>query len=195
MSDRLSLVGIRKWLIGEAMPETRRIGELAEIVQSTVEELLGNDVNISKHIKENAKTYGQVLPALRAFEVPIISWVQAGAFCNSETQVLPHDCEMILCPNKSASKQTFALRVVGDSMTAPHGRSYPEGTIIFVDPEKVASSGMRVIAKTEQGHTFKQLAENEFGQRYLKALNPHHQPIFDEGIEVCGVVIGSYTPE
>lgn len=128
-------------------------------------------------------------------EVPIISWVQAGSFCSSETQVLPTDSEMIFCPTKGASERTFALRVVGDSMTSPYGRSYPEGTIIFVDPLKEASIGKRVVARTIKGHTFKQLAENEFGEKYLKPLNASHQPIMEEDIEICGVVIGSYNPE
>ncbi|OBS98391.1 hypothetical protein A9259_08000 [Vibrio cyclitrophicus] len=128
-------------------------------------------------------------------EVPIISWVQAGSFCSSETQVLPADSEMIFCPTVGASERTFALRVVGDSMTSPYGRSYPEGTIIFVDPLKEATIGKRVVARTIKGHTFKQLAENEFGERYLKPLNPSHQPILEDGIEICGVVIGSYNPE
>lgn len=194
LSDKVSLVAIRKWLVGESMPDTKRLGELALIVNSTVEELLGKDVLVELKVEEAIRGYSHSF-SIPYFEVPIISWVQAGAFCNSDTQVLPHDCEMILCPNKSASKRTFALRVIGDSMTAPYGKSYPEGTIIFVDPEKIAEPGQRVVAKTDKGHTFKELARNEFGQFYLRPLNPSHQPIFEEGIEVCGVVIGSYYPE
>ena len=128
-------------------------------------------------------------------EVPIISWVQASIFCCSEPQVIPTNSEMIFCPALGASERTFALRVVGDSMTNPYGRSYPEGTIIFVDPLKEASVGKRVLAKTIKGHTFKQLAENEYGEKYLKPLNPSYRPILEDGIEVCGVVIGSYNPE
>lgn len=195
LSDKVSITAIRKWLVGEALPETKRIGELAVIVNATVEELLGNDVNESLIVREEATEYGRVVPSLLRFEVPIISWVQAGAFCNSESQVPPQDCDTILCPNKSASSRTFALRVVGDSMTAPYGKSYPEGAIIYVDPDKEALPGKRVIARTDQGHTFKELAVNELGERYLKALNPHHQPIFGEGIEICGVVVGSYCGE
>lgn len=155
----------------------------------------------SFNVREQGRGYGldrlNVSPVsdVTVQQVPIISWVQAGAFCYSETQVLPHDCETIPCPNRDASSRTFALRVVGDSMTSPYGRSYPEGTIIFVDPEKQAEPGNRVIACTAKGHTFKQLAINEFNELYLKPLNPSHQLIMEEGIEICGVVIGSYNPE
>ncbi|WP_026469720.1 LexA family protein [Aliivibrio logei] len=147
-----------------------------------------------EHYSEKCSSTTNALKS-KTLEIPILSWVQAGAFCNSESQVIPQDCDTILCPNKSASKSTFALRVVGDSMTSPYGRTYPEGTIIYVDPEQEPASGKRVVARTEQGHTFKELAINEFGEYYLKALNPHHQPIFDKGIEVCGIVIGSYIGE
>ncbi|MGD8109355.1 LexA family protein [Vibrio sp. TRT 17S01] len=195
LSSKISITAIRKWLVGDALPETKRIGELAVIVNASVEELLGDEVNESLEVRVNAAEYGQVVPSLLRFEVPILSWVQAGAFCSSESQIMPQDCDTILCPNRSASARTFALRVVGDSMTAPYGKSYPEGTIIYVDPEKEPLPGKRVIARTDQGHTFKELAINEFGEQYLKALNPHHQPIFGEGIEICGVVVGSYMGE
>jgi len=119
--------------------------------------------------------------------VPLISWVQAGEFCLDYA-----------CPNPKAGPRTFALKVRGDSMTNPHGqRSYPEGTVIFVDPDHPPKSGLRVIASLEDGScTFKELAENEMGKTYLKALNPRYT-INDhlEPAKVCGVVIGSYTPE
>ncbi len=191
LSTKVSLVGVRKWLVGESIPDTKRLPEIAQIVDSTVEELLGGQ---SSNIISEPFMWEQPI-RVNVMEVPLISWVQAGEFCNSETQVMPHDCDTIPCPNRDASARTFALRVVGDSMTAPYGKSYPEGTIIFVDPEKIAVPGQRVIAVTHKGHTFKELAEDEFGQRYLKPLNPSHRPIFEEDIRICGVVLGSYTPE
>ena len=191
LSTKVSLVGVRKWLVGESIPDTKRLPEIALIVGSTVEELLGGQPSNVV----NEPVWWERPVEVKAKEVPLISWVQAGEFCNSETQVLPHDCDTILCPSREASAKTFALRVVGDSMTAPYGKSYPEGTIIFVDPEKVASPGQRVVAITHKGHTFKELAEDEFGQRYLKPLNPSHLPIFEDDIRICGVVLGSYTPE
>ena len=191
LSSKVSLVGVRKWLVGESIPDTKRLPEIANIVGSTVEELLGGT---QPSISEPIPAYGDTIQ-VTVFEVPLISWVQAGEFCNSETQVLPHDCDTIPCPNRDASRRTFALRVVGDSMTSPYGKSYPEGTIIFVDPEKAAEPGKRVVAVTHKGHTFKELAEDEFGQLYLKPLNPSHPPIFEEDIRICGVVMGSYLPE
>lgn len=193
LSRKISLTSIRKWILGETVPDTKRIAEIASVIGTTTEELLNAPGGLVT--EQQIDYHKSEIAVARSVMVPLISWVRAGAFCNSETQVTPHDCEMIPCPNQGASGRTFALRVVGDSMTAPYGRTYPEGTIIFVDPEKVAESRMRVVAKTDQGYTFKQLEENELGQRYLKPLNPHHQPIFDGGIEICGVVIGSYMPE
>ncbi|WED23055.1 S24 family peptidase [Vibrio sp. JC009] len=195
LSVKISRVAVRKWLVGDAIPETKRLGEIADIVHSSVEELLGSEVNTSKKIREEAHSKGVVLPALKAFEVPVLSWSQVSEFCNSDSPDISDDCETILCPNKSASKRTFALRVVGDSMTNPYGRTYSEGSVIFVDPEKEAAAGQRVVARTGQGHAFKELAVNELGEHYLKSLNPHHQPIFNDGIEICGVVIGCYVPE
>lgn len=174
--------------------QPRRIEKFAKLFGVTPEWLLYG-ANPPAWAKESGGDQSNVSAAMSLYEVPIVSWVQAGEFCNAEARHSYEDYEMILCPERGASDKTFALRVVGDSMTSPHGRSYPEGTIIFVDPLKSAHSGNRVIARTDRGHTFKELVMNEFGEYYLKPLNPSHQPIFGKDIEICGVVIGSYMPE
>ena len=84
-------------------------------------------------------------------------------------------------------------------MTSPHSseRSYPEGIIIYVDPEVEVTSGRRVIAKsTTSGETtFKTYVEDD-GLKFLKPINPQF-PMKEVTTEVriCGVVIGSYWPE
>jgi len=130
--------------------------------------------------------------------IPIVSWVQAGEFCGSEV-LEPYEVEEWLpCP-ANASLRTFGLVVKGDSMTSPHAgeRSYPEGIVIFVDPEKEVVHGSRVIAMIEGSTeaTFKSYTEDA-GARYLKPINPQY-PIREigPGITICGVVIGSYWPE
>src|SRR6218665_911446 len=62
-------------------------------------------------------------------DVPLISGVAASDWCEAGDPYPPGVAEEWLpCPARH-SKGTFALRVRGDSMTAPHGntRTYPEG--------------------------------------------------------------------
>ena len=101
----------------------------------------------------------------------------------------------IPCP-KPHGFNTYALRVEGDSMTSPSGRSYPEGCVIYVDPEQNnVVPGDRVIAKlaSTQHVVFKQLA-SDGSRQYLKPLNPIHPPIFDE-FEILGRVIGMWMDD
>lgn len=68
--------------------------------------------------------------------VPLISWVRAGEWSEAHDPHEPGYAEDWLpCPKKNG-QHTYALRVRGDSMTAPFGKSYPDGCIIFIDPDK-----------------------------------------------------------
>jgi SOS-response transcriptional repressor LexA len=132
-------------------------------------------------------------------KVPVISWIQAGDFCESPDLFNPGDSdEWLPCPSRH-SKGTYALRVKNDSMTSsvPGERSYPHGTIIFVDPERAYTVGSRVVARlpgTSEA-TFKIYTEDA-GQSYLMPINSKYPPIpIQEGTIICGVVIGSYWPE
>ncbi|MFT3815447.1 MAG: S24 family peptidase [Acidovorax sp.] len=133
-------------------------------------------------------------PDLRS-KVPLISWVRAREWCEASDPFQPSDAERWLdCP-VSHSNGTFALRVRGDSMTAPSGagRTYPEGCIIFVDPERLAPvNGDRVVACLEGSHevTFK-VYKNEDGRQWLMPLNPQHEPI-REPFRVLGTVLGKW---
>lgn len=136
-------------------------------------------------------------PDLRG-KVPLISWVQAGAWCQAEAAITPGEAERWLdCP-VSHSPGTFVLRVRGDSMTAPHGntRTYPEGCFIFVDPERrTPDNGERVVAclSGTDEVTFK-IYKNEDGRQWLQPLNPSHEPI-REKFHIIGTVIGKWEDE
>lgn len=133
-------------------------------------------------------------PDLRG-KVPLISWVRAGKWCDAADPHLPGQADRWMdCP-VSHSASTFALRVRGDSMTAPHGnsRTYPEGCYIFVDPEKrTPNNGDRVIACLEGTDevTFK-IYKNEDGRQWLQPLNPSHEPI-RESFKILGTVLGKW---
>lgn len=133
-------------------------------------------------------------PRLRG-KVPLVSWVQAGNWCEAVTTLHVTESERWMdCP-VSHSSQTFALRVRGDSMTAPSGnnRSYPEGCYIFVDPERRDPvNGDRVVACLLDAHevTFK-VYKNEDGRQWLQPLNPSHEPI-RAPFRVLGTVLGKW---
>jgi SOS-response transcriptional repressor LexA len=195
MSEKISLVGIRKWLIGEAIPTTKRLGELANIVQTSVEYLIGTDDGSTNEVREKAPVYDSSQLALRPFEVPLINWSNIDDWLEHTPHKLPKDCKKILCPNTSASLSTFALNVIGDAMTSKVGKSYPEGAIIFVDPKKSFRSGSKVIASVSKGYIFRTIVKNEFGNIHLTSLNSDHKPIFEDEITIIGVVIGCYFPD
>lgn len=133
-------------------------------------------------------------PVLRG-QVPLISWVRAGEWCEASEPLARADVERWMdCP-VSHSAGTYALRVRGDSMTAPSGaaRSYPEGSFIFVDPERRSPvNGERVVAclKDSNEVTFK-VYKNEDGKQWLMPLNPLHEPI-REKFHILGTVLGKW---
>lgn len=129
--------------------------------------------------------------------VPLISWVQAGDFCGVVDLFEPGDAEDWLLTVQPMSQHAYALRVKGDSMTAPYGLSYPEGVIIYVDPDTPVTNGCRVIAKIpgSEEATFKVYSEDA-GQRFLKPLNPQYPTItMTPDMQICGVVRGMWRPE
>lgn len=131
---------------------------------------------------------------LRA-KVPLISWVQAGEFQGVIDVYEPGQSdEWVDIHDLSVSENTFALRVTGDSMESPipGARSFPEGTILIVDPNRSANAGDYVIAKDVQTQraTFKKLA-HDAGRWYLKPLNPAYptMEIDDPAVRIIGRVV------
>ncbi len=185
---------ISQWRNGTAIPSSKYLIALCRVLNVEADWLVEGIGPKS----DNSKV-GNVIRVSSVEPVPLISWIQAGTFCdNGQIEPIDDTTEYYPCPVKNAGPRTFALQVKGDSMTAafPGIRSYPEGTIIFVDPDRCAAPGQRVIARLGNNSTFKQLMEDESGQQYLKPLNERHDLIKpDDGVHVCGVVIGAFMPE
>lgn len=132
--------------------------------------------------------------------VPLISWVQAGCWSDVADPFQPGDAdEWLPCP-VAHGPRCYAVKVRGDSMANPSGRpSYSDGDIIFVDPDKEANHGDRVIVRLDDHAeaTFKQLLIED-GRKLLKALNPEWAPRYipiNGNATIAGVVIGKWVPE
>lgn len=136
-----------------------------------------------------------VTPVELRAKVPVIGWVQAGAFQGVEDVFHPGEADEFADVREAAvSGNAFALRVEGDSMLSPYPgeRSFPPGMILIVDPNKTAGAGDYVIAKdvVTQQATFKKLAYDG-GRWFLKPLNPSYPTveIDDPALRIIGKVV------
>ena len=123
--------------------------------------------------------------------VPLISSVRAGTWGEINDH-MPDTQETFPVREAKTGPHAFALRVEGDSMTNDSGLTFPEGTVLIVDPDRSAKAGDYVVAKDvdTQRATFKRLTTD--GARwYLKPLNRDYRPIEidDPAMRVIGVVV------
>lgn len=186
---------ISQWENDIVHPTGKNLYSLAEALITSPDFIMEGrgDYNEGTHGKENVSKIGKYNNTM-----PLISWVQAGDWCDSPDEFAPGDAEDWLPRPNNAGSRSFALKVEGDSMTSPYPgqRSYPHGTVIFVDPDRSVTNGARVVARTpDGGYTFKTYIEDG-GKKYLKPINPTYDK-FDitDDVHICGVVIGSYLPE
>jgi len=195
---------ISKWLNGEAMAESDSMTALCSWLKVRREWLeygvlpKKSDEESNVHRLKVADGSNVTEINHRFGKVPLISWVQAGAWCEAVSNFESYDSDSWLSCPVPISDQGYALKVLGDSMTNPGpGRSYPTGCIIFVDPEAETKTGDRVIARLPRTNeaTFKILVEDA-GNQYLRPINPQYPIIkISEETHICGKVVGSFIPE
>lgn len=107
--------------------------------------------------------------------VPEISWVQAGNWNGIVNNFEPGDGEKWHATTLPISPSAYALRIRGDSMVAPAGQvpTYPDGSIIIVDPGIDAAHGADCVFRRPDTDdaTFKRLMVDG-GDYFLRPLNP-----------------------
>lgn len=188
---KISYQAVQQWEVGRTKPSAKALMAIAKATATNADWLINGIGEMQGYaIGELVPDYNNVdpIPALR-LQVPLISWVQAGDFCESVDLFQPGDAdEWMPCPVPH-SKHTYALRVRGPSMEP----KFHEGEIVVIDPEAAALSGRYVVAKKtgSQEVTLKQLIMDG-SETYLKAANPNWPDqiirITEEWI-ICGVVI------
>ncbi|UNH28346.1 LexA family transcriptional regulator [Moellerella wisconsensis] len=128
-----------------------------------------------------------------AQRIPILSYVQAGAFHDyNPNEIYDEDLNYIETTLK-VSPTSFALEVVGDSMTNPFGLpSIPEGSMVIVDPNAEIANGKFVVARlkgTNEVTVKKYVIDGP--NKFLMPLNPRYSNIPINGnCELIGLVKG-----
>jgi SOS-response transcriptional repressor LexA len=159
---------------GGTAPRRTSQHRVAQVLGISVAELVSGGSNTSSGYDMRA-------------EVPLVSQVEAGNYTVVDNFKRKDDYEMVAV-SIPIKRHTYALRVHGDSMVSEVADSFPEGSIIVVEPEMDALPGDYVIAVNEQGETtFKQLVKDG-GDLYLKPLNTRYPIKLLGQARVIGVV-------
>jgi SOS-response transcriptional repressor LexA len=141
-------------------PKRANQPRVAELLGLSVAELLSGGSNIGPGMEQCA-------------EVPLVSEVVAGNYTviDNFQPRNPFETVPVTVPVK---RHTYALRVNGDSMASETGDSFPDGSVVVVEPEMEALPGDYVIALNASNQTtFKQLVKDG-GELYLKPLNTRY---------------------
>lgn len=150
---------------------------------------LAKDISdMSSVASKNTSFAGHYSPGSK---YPVISKVQAGAWCEAVEPYTLKDIDLWLESDAHIQGEAFWLQVDGDSMTAPAGLSIPEGTFVLFDTGREAINGSLVIAKLSDSNeaTFKKLVIDG-AQKYLKGLNPQWPLVAINGnCRIIGVAV------
>ncbi|MFZ4170931.1 LexA family protein [Enterobacter ludwigii] len=183
--NRVTLTG---WEAGSYQPNGANLYALSRALKCSQEWLM---TGASEEAEEPAP---QKLTSLKVKQVPLISWVQAGAWTTTEPGLCRDDATEWVHTTASVSEGAFALTVKGDSMTNPSGSpSIPEGSIIIVDPDipSIESINGKIVVAYIDGGTEATLKKfvDDWPNRYLVPLNPNYKAMeCGNGCHIVGKV-------
>lgn len=176
---KVSRGAVQQWeKQGGTAPKRANQPRVAELLGISVAELVSGGSNVSPGA--DVRT-----------EVPVVSEVEAGNYTVIDNFNPKGQFDMVRV-TVPVQRHTYALRVHGDSMVSELGDSFPEGSIIIVEPEMKAEPGDYVIAIRDGNQsTFKQLV-SDGGDLYLKPLNVRY-PLKALGNAVIVGVVREFT--
>ncbi|MFV1478465.1 MULTISPECIES: LexA family protein [Serratia] len=120
--------------------------------------------------------------------IPLVSYVQAGAFTEADSLFFPDEIETTIVFDENISELGFALRVKGDSMEP----EFREGDTIIIDPAIAPMPGEFVVAKNgDHEATFKKYRPKANGAFELVPLNPDYPTIDSEQqhVQIIGTMV------
>jgi SOS-response transcriptional repressor LexA len=165
---------VSSWESGDTQPANTRLPALAEALGVTVDYLLSGHntplIEESNTLQKGKLPPSENLRAPAAGMLPLITWEQAATWSgklNSRLQAEWLPCLIEHGPN------AYYLEVVGDSMAdASDARSFREGHIVGVDPDRAAEHRSFVIVQYGDATPVLRQLLIEGDSRMLKALNP-----------------------
>ena len=187
----VSGVAAGKWVHGESQPKAQKLKMIARFLGVSDDWLLtgkeasklDNNVDLSQKI------------SIKGRPVPVISWVQAGAWTGVDSIPVGTQFEEWLPPNPDSGKNGYGLIVVGSSMKPdfkPSDRIYVNPDIQTYDLQ--TDDLVIVSCSGESEVTFKKLIV-EGDNKYLQPLNPNWPDQIIKLTEDCrlvGKVVGLY---
>lgn len=118
-------------------------------------------------------------------EIPLLGWTAAGDPIQIE---MDYD-NTVSVPRSMVKKETFALRVKGNSMI---DENIHDGDIVIIERRSTAENGESVVVRiNDEMVTMKKFYIEKTGVR-LQPANPDMEPIIikNEQIEILGIVTG-----
>lgn len=182
----------------------------AGVTQGTVSQQEASPTRVSKYLPELAKGLGVSFEELRygrgtATEnvaaytvsnkaVPVISLIRASELADINCHYEPGEGDRFETPDHKIGPRSWAHIVSGTSMDDGTERGFPEGCLIFCDPDRAPRPNDYVIAKDVNGQraTFKQLV-HEDGRWFLRPLNRQFPVIEIEGPELRVIAVVTET--
>jgi SOS-response transcriptional repressor LexA len=172
---------------GEARPREKALVNLAAALGTSVAWLTSG--------KGDGPDTSQIKRTVTVREVPLLTHVQVMGigfdFDNFRKSASASD--FIPAPPE-AGEYSFAIEVNGNSMESSSGVSFPDGTIIIVDPELMPEHGdFGLFSLVDIGSfAFKQYIVDQ-GKGYLHSLNPLYPMIpVNSSVTAIGKVISSH---
>lgn len=184
---------VSKWISGVNVPSSEHLNKLVKLLGTNADYLLlGKGNPNDQYITVPSITNVEKLPVRKIRQVPVLNWVQAGAF--TEIGDNAYDEFEPVFEDDYGSKNIYWLKIRGDSMKP----TFNEGDLILIDANRTAMAGNFVIAKVcdDAEATFKKFKPCGFddkGKEYFQliALNDFYPPIDSryKPFEVIGVVV------
>ncbi len=185
---------VSQWESDLMIPKGKSMKRLEEILKTNSDWILygkGNPEARYVLVQPDSQEFKAI--SLSTKRIPVISWVQAGAWNDTGCDDPAMTCTEWMETSSGVSEHAFALIVRGDSMTNPNNpRSIQDGAKVVVepifDPEQLNRKIVVAMLEGSSEATIKEFIQDG-PVKFLKPLNPAYPSMQINGnCRIVGVV-------